>query len=753
MDQVGMTSRYICPMHPDVIDDHPSECPICGMTLVAEHAVGDDSHHETAEPPPIVAAAGAARVLYTCPMHPEIIQDHAGRCPICGMHLEPMTPQVDDDSDLEEYRNMLRRFWISVPLSLAVLSIAMLGFPPLPMAVMPWAELILASPVVLWAAGPFFLWAVQSVRHRSPNMWTLIGLGVAAAYAYSVLAVIVAGIFPEALKEDGKVPLYFEAAAIICTLTLLGQVLELRARATTGDAIKGLLQLAPSTARRIEPDDTEEDVDLADIVVGDRVRVRPGEKVPVDGVVESGRSAIDESMLTGEPIPADKAPGDTVIGGTVNTTGSLVVQASQVGSDTVLSRVVEMVAAAQRSRAPMQRLADKVAGVFVLAVIGIALVTLVVWGLVGPAPSWGHAIVNAVSVLIIACPCALGLATPMSVMVGSGLGARHGVLFKDAAAMEKLRDVDMLIVDKTGTLTVGRPSVSQVIPADGFTRDEVLSAAASVNQGSEHPVARAIAEAAGDVQLSAADDFEAKPGFGVSAVVDGRRLLAGNADLMRAEAVTTSAALEDQAPASQTTIRVAIDGREAGLIAMRDEIKSSTAQAVEQLHKEGLIIVMATGDAEGPARQVAETLGIDEYRARIKPNDKWALVADLQRQGHLVAMAGDGINDAPALAQADIGIAMGTGSDIAIDSAEITLVKGDLRGIGAARGVSRATVRNMKQNLGFAFLYNSLGIPIAAGVLYPFTGLLLSPIIAAAAMSLSSVSVIVNALRLRGAKV
>ena len=752
MEDVGMTSHYVCPMHPEVVDDHPSECPICGMALVPEEKVEDHSDHESAGPPPPAAQPAAGKVLYTCPMHPEIVQDHPGRCPICGMHLEPVTPRVDDESDREEYRNMLRRFWVSVPLSLAVLSIAMFGFPPLPMAVMPWAELILASPVVLWAAGPFFVWAVQSVRHRSPNMWTLIGLGVAAAYTYSVLGVLVPGIFPDALKEDGKVPLYFEAAAIICTLTLLGQVLELRARATTGDAIKGLLQLAPSTARRIAGDGSEEDVDLAVIEVGDRVRVRPGEKVPVDGVVESGQSAIDESMLTGEPVPAEKGAGDTVIGGTLNTTGSLIVQASRVGSDTVLSRVVAMVAAAQRSKAPMQRLADKVAGVFVLAVIGIALLTFVVWGLFGPAPSWGHAIVNAVSVLIIACPCALGLATPMSVMVGSGLGARHGVLFKDAAAMEKLREVDTLIVDKTGTLTVGRPTVSEVIPAERFARDEVLVVAASVNQGSEHPLARAITEAARGMQLSTADDFEARPGFGVSGSVNGRRVLAGNADLMRAEDVATSAALQDQAPAGQTTIRVAIDGREAGLIAMRDEIKPSTAQAVEQLHEEGLTIVMATGDAQGPAREVAN-IGIDEYRAGVKPDDKLALVQALQEQGHLVAMAGDGINDAPALAQADIGIAMGTGSDIAIDSAEITLVKGDLRGIGAARAVSRATVRNMKQNLGFAFLYNSLGIPIAAGVLYPFTGLLLSPIIAAAAMSLSSVSVIVNALRLRSARV
>ncbi len=739
-----MTTQFHCPMHLEVTDGRPSECPKCGMTLVP---VGAAPPHE---PTRRASVPADGTVRYTCPMHPEIIRDAPGRCPICGMHLEPMTPTLDDDSALQEYRHMLRRFWVALPLSLAVLSIAMFGFPPLPMSVKPWVELALATPVVVWAAGPFFVWAVQSVRNREPNMWTLIGLGVFAAYSYSVVAVVAPGVFPASFREDGMIPLYFEAAAIICTLTLLGQVLELRARATTGDAIKGLLNLAPATARRLNPDGTEQDVPLAEIVVDDRVRVRPGEKVPVDGVVLSGDSAVDESMLTGEPIPADKSEGDTVIGGTVNSTGALVVRATKVGADTVLARVVEMVASAQRSKAPMQRLADRVAGVFVLTVIGIAIVTFVVWGLVGPQPSWVYALVNAVSVLIIACPCALGLATPMSVMVGSGLGARHGVLFRDAAAMEKLREVDTLVVDKTGTLTIGRPSVSEIVPADGWAAPDVLQLAASLNRSSEHPLAKAMQRAAeaDGVVLSEPEDFAAEPGFGVRGRVDGRNVVVGNAELMAANGIQVR-----PADAEQTLIHVAADGRLIGTIALRDEIKPSTPDAVRALHHDHLAVVMATGDAQGPAAAVASALGIDAFHAGVRPDDKLTIVEDLQRDGHMVAMAGDGINDAPALAQADIGIAMGTGSDIAIDSAEITLVKGDLRGITAARGVSRATVRNMKQNLGFAFLYNTLGIPVAAGVLYPFTGLLLSPIIAAAAMSLSSVSVIVNALRLRNARV
>jgi Cu+-exporting ATPase len=512
------------------------------------------------------------------------------------------------------------------------------------------------------------------------------------------------------------------------------------------------LNLAPSTARRIAEDGSESDVPLAEIRVGDRVRVRPGEKVPVDGRVESGDSSVDESMLTGEPVPVDKKPGDTVIGATLNTTGALVVTASQIGSDTVLARVVDMVSKAQRSKAPMQRLADKVAGVFVLAVIGIALATFIIWGLFGPDPAWGHALVNAVSVLIIACPCALGLATPMSVMVGSGLGAEHGVLFKDAAAMEKLREVDTIVVDKTGTLTVGRPSVSEIVAREGWSGDDVLAAAASVNQSSEHPLARAITDAAltAGITLTEPEAFEAQPGSGVAATVQGRAVLVGNDELMRTHDVDVQ---KVGTKAAATVVHVAIDGQHAGDISLQDAVKETTAGAVAELHRDGVAVVMATGDAQGPAASVAEALSIDAYHAGVKPDDKLMIVEELQDDGRMVAMAGDGINDAPALAQADIGIAMGTGSDIAIDSAAITLVKGDLRGISSARRISTATVRNMKQNLGFAFMYNSLGIPIAAGVLYPFTGLLLSPMIAAAAMSLSSVSVIANALRLRRAKV
>jgi P-type Cu+ transporter len=745
--------QYTCPMHPEIIGDGPGSCPKCGMFLVP----ADEPVTHSADPVPdaLAPAPRAGAGQYTCPMHPEIIRDGPGSCPLCGMHLEPVIPDGDDESAVWEYRNMRNRFLVSLPFSVALLSITIFGFPSLDPGVATYVEFALATPVVLYCAWPFFVRFVASVRNRAPNMWTLIGLGVGAAYAYSVIAVLASEMFPESFQEDGQVPVYFEAAAVIVSLTLLGQVLELRARASTSDAIKGLLGLAPKTARRINADGTEEDVDIAEVVVGDLIRVRPGEKVPIDGVVDSGNSSIDESMLTGEPVPVDKTAGDKVIGGTANATGALVVRATQVGADTVLSRVVQMVATAQRSKAPMQRLADRVAGVFVLFVIGAALFTLVVWGLAGPSPSWVYGLVNAVAVLIIACPCALGLATPMSVMIGSGLGARNGVLFKDATAMEKLREVDLLVVDKTGTLTVGRPSVSEVLDAEGQDPAVVLQAAASVNQSSEHPLAHAIltaAEAQG-VTLVEPVDFEAIPGFGVRGTLNGAVVLAGNTELLTSNSITPDPDLTARAVAGHTVIHVAIGGEEAGIISMTDQIKDTTAHAVTALQTDGVALVMATGDAQSPAQAVAQALKIDAFHAGVKPADKLRIVQELQDEGHFVAMAGDGINDAPALAQANVGIAMGTGSDIAIDSAQITLVKGDLRGITTARNISHATVKNMKQNLVFAFVYNALGIPLAMGVLYPATGILLSPMIAAAAMSLSSVSVIANSLRLRGANV
>jgi Cu+-exporting ATPase len=750
------THQYTCAMHPELVKDEPGDCELCGMHLelvsgdTRQQRSTDVSHADKTSQKPALAKAGQ----YICAMHPEIVKDEPGDCPLCGMQLEPVIPTDDDDSGRKEYRKMLLRFLVSLPLSAVLLSIAMFGFPSIPDDIQPWFELALATPVVFWSAWPFFVRAVQSVQNRSPNMWTLIGLGVSVSYTYSLVATIVPGIFPESLQTDGVVPVYFEAASVIVTLTLLGQVLELRARAATGDAIKGLLGLAPKTARRINADGSEEDVDLAQIAVGDIVRVRPGEKVPVDGKVQSGTSVVDESMLTGEPVPVDKAPGDDVMGGTVNATGALVVRADQIGSGTVLSRVVEMVATAQRSRAPMQRLADSVAGVFVLLVLSAAVVTLIVWGIFGPAPSWVFGLINAVAVLIIACPCALGLATPMAVMVGTGLGARHGVLFSDAEAMENLRRVDTVVVDKTGTLTVGKPTVGQVDPASGVTTAEVLRAAASVNQSSEHPLAKAITTAAIDagVELVEPDDFDAHPGFGVSAKIDGKSVVVGNIDLLHDQGIETNPELAGNS-VGRTLVYVAVNGQEAGVIELLDEIKESSPAAVKALQEDGVTVVMATGDAPGPAQVVANELGIKDFYAGVRPDDKLQIVTDLQADGHFVAMAGDGINDAPALAKADVGIAMGTGSDIAIDSAAVTLVKGDLHGINSARAISSATVRNMKENLGFAFVYNSVGIPLAAGVLYPFTGLLLSPMIAAAAMSLSSVSVITNALRLRRAKI
>ena len=712
--------------------------------------------HVPAVPAPSGDAA-ATGIMYVCPMHPQIRRPAPGNCPICGMALEPEMPSLDEQEN-PELVDFTRRFWWTLPLTLTGVALAMAGhrFVPLAPQTMSWAELVLATPVVLWAGFPFFVRWWQSIVNRSPNMWTLIGLGVAAAYVYSVLATLVPGIFPDAFRAAGRVGVYFEAASVIVSLTLLGQMLELRARSQTSAAIRALLGLQPKTARRIAADGTEEDVPLGNIHVGDVLRVRPGEKVPVDGTVLEGRSSVDESMLTGEPIPVEKAPDARLIGATINGTGSLVMRAEKIGSQTVLSQIVQMVAQAQRSRAPTQRLADHVAGWFVLAVIAIAILAVIVWWSIGPEPRGAYAVLNAVAVLIIACPCALGLATPMSVMVATGRAATSGVLFRDAEALETLRKVDTLIVDKTGTLTLGRPVFSQAIGVAPFDESEVLRIAASIDQGSEHPLANAIVEAARERGLALAkpESFESSTGIGVRGVVEGRVIALGNTALLReagGDPAPMAAEAERLRADGASVIHLAVDGRLAGLLAVHDPVKESTPDAIASLHREGIRIVMATGDGRTTAEAVARRLGIDEVHGEVRPQDKLDLVARLQSQGRIVAMAGDGINDAPALARADVGIAMGTGTDVAMSSAHVTLVKGDLRGIARARQLSQATVRNMYENLVFALIYNAAGVPVAAGVLYPFFGILLSPLFAAAAMSLSSVSVVGNALRLRRA--
>jgi Cu+-exporting ATPase len=690
-------------------------------------------------------------------MHPEIRQDHPGSCPKCGMALEALLPSLDDDEN-PELADFQRRFWWTLPLTVIVALLAMVGHRLgwMAMATQSWVELVLSVPIVLWAGWPFFVRGVQSVRNRSPNMWTLIGLGTAAAFAYSVVATIAPGVFPDSFQSMGRVAVYFEAAAVIISLTLLGQILELKARSQTSAAIKSLLGLAPKTARRIAPDGSEEDVPITHVHVGDLLRVRPGEKVPVDGIVTEGASAVDESMLTGEPIPVSKRSGDKLIGATLNTSGALVMRSERVGAQTMLSQIVQMVAQAQRSKAPMQRMADQVAGWFVMAVVAIALLTFFGWGLFGPEPGWVYGLISAVAVLIIACPCALGLATPMSIMVATGRGATQGILFRDAAAIEHLRKVDTLIVDKTGTLTEGKPAFDRAVAVEGGTADEVLRLAASLDQGSEHPLADAIVRAARERGLALAkpEGFESGSGIGVRGTVEGRALALGNSALMQQLGVAVDA-LVPQAEALRaegaSVMHLAVDGRLLGLLAVSDPVKASTPEALATLRAAGLRVVMATGDGLTTARAVASRLGIAEVHGEVKPADKLALVKKLQLEGRVVAMAGDGINDAPALAQADVGVAMGTGTDVAMNSAAVTLVKGDLRGIATARALSQATIANMKQNLGFAFVYNALGVPLAAGVLFPFTGWLLSPMIAALAMSLSSASVITNALRLRRA--
>ncbi|WP_404978893.1 heavy metal translocating P-type ATPase [Caballeronia novacaledonica] len=703
--------------------------------------------------------AGPEGTIYTCPMHPEIRQDQPGNCPKCGMTLEPLLPSLEDEEN-PELTDFRRRFWWTLPLTAVVFILAMFGHRLgwMDAATQSWVEFILSTPVVVWAGLPFFVRCFQSFVNRSPNMWTLIGLGTGAAYVYSVIATVAPGVFPEAFIAHGRVEVYFEAAAVIISLTLLGQLLELRARSQTSAAIKALLGLAPKTARRVNADGTEEDVPLTHVHVDDLLRVRPGEKVPVDGVVTDGSSSLDESMITGEPIPVGKRVGDHVIGATMNTSGSLVIKSEKVGSQTVLAQIVQMVAQAQRSRAPMQRMADKVAGVFVVAVVGVAVLTFLAWGLFGPEPSWVYGLINAVAVLIIACPCALGLATPMSIMVASGKGASNGVLFRDAAAIENLRKVNALIVDKTGTLTEGRPAFERAVGVNGHSEEDVLGLAASLDQGSEHPLAATIVDAARQrkLALEKVENFESSTGIGVRGFVGGRKLALGNTALMEAEGIDVRE-LATEADALRTqgasVMYLAVDKTLAGLLAVSDPIKATTSEALARLREDGIRVVMATGDGVVTAKSVATRLHIDEFHGEVKPADKLALVTRFQEEGKVVAMAGDGINDAPALAKADVGIAMGTGTDVAMSSAQVTLVKGDLRGIARARELSEATIRNMKQNLGFAFVYNALGLPLAAGVLYPFTGLLLSPMIAALAMSLSSASVISNALRLRNVKI
>jgi Cu+-exporting ATPase len=736
------SGNYVCPMCPEVREPKPGPCPNCGMALEPE------------------IPTASTRTEYTCPMHPEIVRSGPGSCPICGMALEPrtVTARMEENPELHD---MKLRFWISVILTVPLIGIAMTDMMPgtglqhaLPSKWLPWIELVLASPVVLWGGAPFFQRGWTSLVNRSTNMFTLIAMGTGVAYVYSLIATLLPGAFPASFRDpNGVPPVYYEAAAAIVTLVLLGQVLELLARSRTGAAIRALLDLAPQTARILRGG-REEDIPLDQVHPGDRLRVRPGEKIPVDGLVMEGTSSVDESMITGESMPVAKSPESHVIGATVNGTGSFVMRAERVGSETLLARIVQMVSQAQRSRAPIQRLADRVAAWFVPAVIGIAVLTFIVWSFLGPEPRFAHALVNAVAVLIIACPCALGLATPMAIMVGTGRGAHAGVLVKNAEALEILEKVDTLVLDKTGTLTEGKPAVESVVSISDQSESEIVRLAASLEQGSEHPLGSALVAAAkgNNLALARVAEFQSFTGSGATGKVEGKTVLAGNEKLLNQAGIPTqefAARVEELRRMGQTVILVAVEGKLAGLIGIADPIKQSTPQALRDLKAAGLRIVMLTGDSRSTAEAVARTLGIDEFEAEILPDKKSEAVQRFQKQGRTVAMAGDGINDAPALAQADVGIAMGTGTDVAMESAGVTLVKGDLLGIMRARKLSHATMRNIRQNLFFAFIYNAIGVPVAAGVLYPFFGLLLSPILAAAAMSFSSVSVITNSLRLR----
>jgi Cu+-exporting ATPase len=744
LNQTARTNDYTCPMDPEVHQDHPGACPKCGMALE-----------------PALPMAGATRVEYTCPMHPEIVRTAPGSCPICGMALEPRTVAANEEEN-PELVSMTWRFWVCLALTVPVIALGMSDVIPgqplqhlLSMRALGWIEFVLATPVVLWGGWPFFERGWTSLVNRSLNMFTLIALGTGTAFLYSVIAVLFPQVFPATFRGmNGEVPVYFEAASAITTLVLLGQVLELRARSRTSAAIRALLQLSPKTARLVRGDGTEIDVPVEHIQAADMLRVRPGEKVPVDGTVTDGQSAVDESLMTGEPIPVEKSAGARVIGGTVNGTGTLVMRAERVGSETLLAQIVQMVSAAQRSRAPVQKLADRVAGYFVPAVVLVAVLTFGLWAAFGPQPKMAHALLNAVAVLIIACPCALGLATPMAIMVGTGRGALAGILIKNAEALETLEKVDTVVVDKTGTLTEGRPRVVDVVATQGWNDEQVLRVAASLERSSEHPLAAAILKGAKErgLALGEISGFQSQTGKGVVGRVDGATAALGNRALF-AELGISAASLEERARQmeadGQTAMFVASGGQAVGLIGVADPIKATTREAIERLHKDGIKVVMLTGDSRATAEVVARKLGIDQVFAGVLPGEKAEAIRKLQAEGRVVAMAGDGMNDAPALSQANVGIAMGTGTDVAIESAGITLLKGDLRGVARARALSRATMGNIRQNLFFAFIYNSLGVPIAAGVLYPVLGLLLSPILASAAMTFSSVSVIANALRLR----
>jgi Cu+-exporting ATPase len=736
-------TKYTCPMHPEIVSDKPGNCPKCGMTLE-----------------PTLPGPSEPKTMYTCPMHPEIEQDHPGQCPKCGMTLEPKTVGGSDEQEQREIRALTMKFWTGLSLTIPVLILAMGEYVPglnlhrlIPMAISKWLQLILSTPVVLWAGAMFFERGWRSIVNRQPNMFTLISMGVGVAYLYSFVGIVLPGIFPNSFREGGEVALYFEAAAVITVLVLLGQLLEAKARSRTGQAIRALLDLAARTAHRLQ-NGKEIDVSVDEIQKGDVLRVRPGEKVPIDGVIIEGKSTVDESMITGESMPVEKVADDPIIGATVNQTGSFLMRAEKVGAETLLSQIVHMVAESQRSRAPIQKLADTVAGYFVPTVILSAVISFVVWAVWGPAPAMAYAIVNAVSVLIIACPCALGLATPMSIMVGVGKGAQMGILIKNAEAIERTERVNCLVTDKTGTLTAGRPRVTSIIPGAGVDERQLLTLAASLEQNSEHPLARAIVDGANEkrVKLELVKNFESTTGGGVSAIVGGRKALIGKERFVAAAGLSIPTDLSIKArelqEKAQTVVWVGSNGSIAGILGISDPMKTTTPGAIKSLHELGLKVVMVTGDNRKTADAVARELAIDEVRAELNPKDKNDIIKQLRAEKYVVAMAGDGINDAPALAEADVGIAMGTGTDVAMQSAGITLVKGDLTGIVKAIALSRAVMRNIRQNLFFAFVYNAIGVPVAAGVLYPFLGILLSPMIAGAAMAFSSVSVISNALRL-----